>query len=584
MPNPQQYISSGTPTVASTQAQSIQIRDISKGRISNTAIGNGLVPPNSVSNCLNVDFDQIVGQGVVRDGSTQYAGPVTSGSLSCLGLTEFYPGGNVGGYIVAVFPGTSAATLYSNGSGIWDPSLLTNLDNAAQVNFQTLGGLLFEANGVNPMMSSINGYNWTTDDCIVPTQTMTVNNVNGVYKPGDVVTGNVSGATGTVIAQGSPSTTTITLVLYNITGTFTTSDTVITGSISGATSSFVSITAPTNVIPFLLLTAKSRMIAAATTPNRDRVYFSSIIDPTQAEFITWNTDPLTGDWIDIDPDNGQNITAFLNLSNQAIVFKSRTMYRLNVISATVDTDNVYNIGAVSQKAVTSCQGLGYFYSGDSVYSTDGTAPQQISRAGIDDFLQAIPYQNQKNVTLGSDENNVFMSIGTVTINGEVLKNVVLKFSVRDQSWSVRSYPKQFLQFSDYTPPTNTGRSLFGGTNSSDVVQLDLGTTDDGVPIFYSIDTQEIDCNNRAHVKSISDEIIVFTKNGQASQLYSSSDGKDFVPVEGPLADRVNVLDAVDIEFRFLVLRWMGSSSGQAPVFEGFQVENIVDEGTQSKQE
>jgi hypothetical protein len=234
--------------------------------------------------------------------------------------------------------------------------------------------------------------------------------------------------------------------------------------------------------------------------------------------------------------------------------------------------------------VTSCQGLGYFYSGDSVYSTDGTAPQQISRAGIDDFLQAIPYANQQDVALGSDENNVFMSIGTVTINGEVLNNVVLKFSVRDQSWSVRSYPKQFLQLSEYTPPANTGRALFGGTGVGDVSQIDYGTTDDGTPIFYSLDTQEIDCNNRAHVKSMSDEIIVFADNGQGSQLYSSSDGKDFVPVLGTLGDRVNVLDAVDIEFRFVTLRWMGSSSGQAPVFEGLQVENVVDEGTQSKQQ
>lgn len=587
MANTQTYISSGTPTVGSTQAQTIEIRDISKGRISLSAVGNGLVPPNSVANCLNVDFDQIVGQGVVRDGSTRYDNAPSAG-FPCLGMYEFVANGGDLNYLVSVFPTGGTATLFYNGSGSWAPSLLNTVSSTSKANFAMLGNSIFFANGANAMSSSVNGYAWGQDDCIVPTQTLTVSQngttTTGIYQPGETVTGNVSGATGKVIAQSSPSVSTVSLVLYDVTGTFTSSDTVITGSISGATGSFVSFTDPTDVIPFLLLTAKSRMIAAATTPNRDRVYFSSIIDPTQTPFITWNTDPLTGDWIDIDPDNGQNITAFLNLSNQVVVFKERTMYRLNVISATVDTDNVYNIGAVSQNAVTSCQGLGYFYSGDSIYSTDGTAPQQLSRAGVDDFLSAIPPQSQSSVTMGADENNVFCSIGTVTVNGVQFQNVVLKFSVRDGSWSIRSYPKQFLAFSNYTPPTNTGRSLFGGTNQGDVVQLDYGTTDDGVPIFFSVDTQELDCNNRAHVKSISDEIVVFTKNGQGSQVYSSSDGKDFVPVEGTLEGRVNVLDAVDIEFRFLTLRWTGTSSGQPPVLEGFQVENVVDEGTQSKQD
>lgn len=484
-----------------TPAQPILIRDVSKGRLSRAIIGNGLIPPNSVSETINVNYDQIIGQGVVRPGTTRF-GNVVAANRQALGLAEFVNQGGVSKRLLAVFSGASNATIYVN-AGVWNASNITNLDNAAKVRFAVLGGFAFAVNGVDPMRSSSDGATWGTTNCI------------------------------------------------------------------------------TGVTPFLVTRAKSRLLVAATTPTRDRVYFSSIIDPSVSPFITWDTDPVTGDWIDINPDDGQTLTAFLDVANQVILFKTSTMYRLNVITKTVDTDNITNVGAVSQEAVTLCQGLGYFYSGEAIYVTDGGAPQQISRAGVQDLLDQIPQAYKSKVSLGSDENNVTVSIGAVTISGVLYNNVQLKFSTRDQSWSVHSYAKRVEFFSQYTLPDRL--ALMGATTVGDVIEMDQGTTDDGEPIFYQMDTQELDCGNRAHVKSISDEMVVYSNNGEASEMYASCDGKGFKAIKGKLNDRVNILDEVSLEFRFLVFRWMGSSKGPAPVFEGIQVEKIIDQGVQGKQ-
>ena len=480
-------------------AQPISIRDVSKGRITTNVVGNGLTPPNSVSNTLNVNYDQIVGQGVVRPGSTKL-GTLTSSNPLPLGLAEFVANAGALNLLMAVFGGaTNAAVYYYDGT--WNPSNINTLNNTSKCRFAVLGNRLFIVNGTEQMQSTGDGFNWAQDDCIDP-----------------------------------------------------------------------------SIKPFIVLRAKSRLLVAATTPTRDRVYFSSIVDTTISPFITWNIDPVTGDWIDINPDDGQTLTAMVDVSNQVILFKTGTMYRLNVITKTVDTDNIYNVGAVSQEAVTLCQGLAYFYSGESIYVTDGGAPQQISRAGIEDILGQITQAEKQNVTLGSDENNVYLSIGRATIAGVTYTGIQMKFSVRDQSWSVHSYKKRVQFFAQYTLPT--GRNLFGATAVGDVIEMNQGTTDDGDPIFYQLDTQELDCGNRAHVKAATDEMIVFSKNGQASQLYASCDGKEFEAIKATLDKRVNIVENLDLEFRFLILRWMGNSKGQAPVFEGLQIEKIVDQGTQ----
>lgn len=234
----------------------------------------------------------------------------------------------------------------------------------------------------------------------------------------------------------------------------------------GATWSTTGCITTGSVQPSLLNVSKNRMLASGYSAYPSRIYFSSIVDPAASPSITWNTNASSGDWLDVNPDDGGIVTGFANTSTVTLVFKNNAMYRLNAITKTVDSENIFNVGAVSQEAITTCLGITYFYSGNGIYQTDGTFPQQISRLGVQDFINLIVSNYGSNlpteVYAWNDGFNVYFSIGTIHYprNEEgqrtTIPNVVLKFSPRDQSWQIMSYPKQL-------GPT----SLFGTVSSSD---------------------------------------------------------------------------------------------------------------------
>ena len=337
----------------------------------------------------------------------------------------------------------------------------------------------------------------------------------------------------------------------------------------------------TTVIPSLVYRSGNRLLASGDSTYPSRVYFSSIIEPASSPFITWNIDPVTGDWIDINPDDGSNITAFAETSSTTLVFKANAMYRLNSIQTTTDPQNIFNMGAVSQEAVTACRGLVYFFSGQDICRTDSSFPEQISRFGVQDWLDAIPQANWDKVAAGNDGMNVYFSIGNVTMNVNqdtqmTYYNVVLKFSTRDQTWSVHSYGDYFQYFTQYT--TTAGRLMYGADSNSMVHIMNYGTTDNGRPIFYELITQELEFGERSHTKKIADKIAIMTKNGQDGMIEITPDDNDPVGLPVTLQPRVAVAKDLNLEGNFFTIRWFGSSSGTAPVLEGVTFSNVTDQG------
>jgi hypothetical protein len=336
-----------------------------------------------------------------------------------------------------------------------------------------------------------------------------------------------------------------------------------------------------SVIPSLLFRSKGRMLASGYSAYPSRVYFSSIIDPAASPFITWSTNPTTGNWIDINPDDGSNITGFSETSSTTLVFKRNAMYRLNSISKTTDPQNIFNIGAVSQETIVPCRGLVYFFSGQDICRTDGGFPEQISRFGVQDWLDAIPQANWSKVAAGQDGNNVYFSIGNITLNvnqdkQKTYNNVVLKFSVRDQTWSVHSYYNYFQFFTQYT--NTNGRLMYGADSTGAVQAINLGTTDNSQPIFYELITQELEFGERSHTKKISDKIAVMSQNGQDGLIEITADDNDPFSIPVDLSGRVAVAKDMNFEGNFFTLRWFGYCKGNPPVLEGITFSNVVDQG------
>ena len=486
----------------------LPIRDFRRGRI--TSIADSLIPENSVSDSLNVNFDTKIGSGVVRSGTTKLGGTVSAGSTP-LGLTTFSTTDLSTNLVVGVVSGaTNASFRYYNGSwntagtqpnsGTWS--------NTKKNRFANLGGRIFVANGAQAMNSTTNGNVWGTTNCL-------------------------------------PNTTTTHLV-------------------------------------GLVFRQKNRLLAAGDTLFPSRVWFSSVISPAAATTLTWADGNLGGDFIDINPDDGDYVTAFAETADQFLVFKSNAFYRLNVISKTVDTENIFDVGAVSQEAVTRCQGVAYFFSGKDIRRTAGGFPEQISRLGVQDYIDAISQSSWANVALGADDWNVYASIGNITLNTgkdnqATYKNVVLKFSTRDEAWSVHSTGDQYRFFTKYTTSAD-GKTLIGSETSGNVQTLNKGFTDNGRPIFYFLETQDLEFGGLQDVKEISNNIVAFTDNGQNSRLKISTDGKTLKEIPIDLTERVSVGRNVNERGNYFKFRWEGESTGDAPVFEGLFIPSPTNSG------
>jgi hypothetical protein len=347
-------------------------RDMRAGRISKDAVSNFIIPENSVSNSLNVNFDDVIGSAKVRAG-TVLLGDTVAADNTPLGLYSFVGTSGTPKLLVAVFSNGTAGTIYYYDTAWNTASTFTGLDPTAINNFAVLGGSVFITNSVDGMQDSTDADTWGVD-----------NSISGVY-------------------------------------------------------------------PSVIFRYAGRMLCAGDPGNPDRVYFSSIIDPTSSPFITWDT---VNDWIDINPDDGGFVTGFSETSTFILIFKNTGFYRMDSVSRAVDPENIFNIGAPSQQAITLCQGVTYYFSGQDIRRTNGGFPDQISRLGVQDFIDAIPNTEWSNVCAGTDGLNVYFSIGDVTLNQNKdnqrdYTNVVLKFSPRDQNWSVHSYATRIKFFAPY---------------------------------------------------------------------------------------------------------------------------------------
>lgn len=501
------------------QANPFLMRDFRQGVYRKSSVNNYLAPLNSVQHSLNINYDTIIGSAVVRPGVTLLGTQVAANYLP-QGLAEFVPKPSVAttSRLLVAFDGLANGTIYYWNGTIWAASNIVTLVNGGRVRFAQLGGSSFAVTGNAAMVSSVDGLTWNM------------------------------GIANNCIATDS-------------------------------------------VLPSLIYRAKGRLLASGDTTvgsghSKSRVFFSSIIDPNASPFITWNTNLSTGDFIDINPDDGGDVAGFAETSSTILVFKGNGMYRLNTLTKSTDPQNIFNIGAVSQEGIVNCQGLVYFFSGIDIRRTDGSFPEQISRLGVQDFVDAIPQANWSKVAAGTDGLNVYFSIGNVTLNTAkdtqvTYNNVVLKFSPRDQTWGIHSYGDAYRFFAQYT--TTGGRMMYAACDAGDVQSLNNGVQDRAVgvarPIYFELLTQEIDFDNRANNKVISDKMVVFTQYGLDGRIQIQADDNDPSDIKIDTNQRVAVAKDLNIQGNFFTIRWFGiRSTNSSPVLEGFLLTSVTDQG------
>ncbi len=117
---------------------------------------------------------------------------------------------------------------------------------------------------------------------------------------------------------------------------------------------------------------------------------------------------------------------------------------------------------------------------------------------------------------------------------------------------------------------------FAGTDGI-VQSLNGGFSDNTTPIYYEVETQELEFGNRGHLKKIANRIVILGNFGIDSQLLATQDGEvKSIPVES--AKRVNIGNDVNLEGRYFTFLWKGMTTTNQPILEGFVIDDVTDMG------
>jgi hypothetical protein len=294
----------------------------------------------------------------------------------------------------------------------------------------------------------------------------------------------------------------------------------------------------------------------------DKLYYSDVV--TTLGTITGGTS-----FIQISPQDGDSITGLKRSSNALLVFKRNHIYRVYSINST-DPDPYINVGTYSQESIIETKDGIFFHSPYAFYQYSAN-PIEISKK-INDVVLAIPRSYWPNVCSWEDGDHIYWSIGDITLDGVSLTNMVVRYTASKQLWTLSSYPFEIRSASKY----DNGTSLINavGANNGKVYTFDSGTSDDGTPIFYNVETQfYYISNNKSDLKSI-DEMVALFENAQGAQVsYKIDDDSPntWRPI-GQLRDDISqqlIVGAKD--FTRIKFKLDGNIIGNSLIFRGFEI-------------
>lgn len=249
---------------------------------------------------------------------------------------------------------------------------------------------------------------------------------------------------------------------------------------------------------------------------------AAVVNGTGSYKISWTDGYIT---TPIDPDNGEKgeCTGLGVIGGLMFIFFERAFYTWN--GSATNPDPIADIGCSSQESVATCDGYMFFANKDGVYMSQGGFPQRISRF-LQDFFDNMNAANYANIAGGCDGKHYYCSLGSVTIDGETIPNVVLRYSIKSQEWAVYSLPTQPMVFSQYIDGTTI--KLVYGDNDGNVIQIDSTATDDTyasttVAIDYELRTNEMFTPLQGALKTIYDRIYVQSENSSGAKFYYKTD-------------------------------------------------------------
>uniref|UniRef100_A0A7V3JAC3 Exo-alpha-sialidase n=1 Tax=candidate division CPR3 bacterium TaxID=2268181 RepID=A0A7V3JAC3_UNCC3 len=322
-----------------------------------------------------------------------------------------------------------------------------------------------------------------------------------------------------------------------------------------------------NIKPKYIEVYKSRVYVAGDSNYPDRLFYSSVI--SSAGNITWA--PST-DFVDINPNDGENITALKRYSLELLVFKPNYIYRFR--TAGVDPDPLIKIGTRSQESIVEGKKGIYFHHDTGFYRYSGGYPVEISRP-ISDIVQAIPLSSFADIAGWRDDDHIYWSVENLTIEGESWKNVVIRYTESSEIWTIYSYADGIKWGADYNSGSTLTRLV--GTDDGVVATFNSGTSDLGEPIKYRVITKWYDFGN-IYERKVIQQLVVLCEKAQASMLMYQVDDETNWNDLGQLRKYLNNFEPLNIRFHRIRFKLAGVSNVEAFIWQGIEVVKGINEG------
>lgn len=322
---------------------------------------------------------------------------------------------------------------------------------------------------------------------------------------------------------------------------------------------------------------KSRVYLSGDTSkegNSSRLYFSSVI--SSAGNITWSP---TVDFVDINPGDGEGISALKRYSTELCIFKPNYLYRFR--TSGVDPDALIAVGTRSQESVTEGNRGLYFHHDTGFYRYSGAYPIKISQPVVD-VVEAIPFSQYTDIVAWRDSKNIFWSIGNVTIQERkeavTYKNAVLRYTESSDLWTLYSYATEIRRGMKYTRGSTLATLI--ATDYGLVGTFDSGTTDFGQPIPYRMRTKWYEWDGFINQKII-EEIGAYAEKAQGMEFaYQFDEDLAWNPI-GQLKKLTNFFSKQKMKFHRIRFQISGICKDEPPVFLGFDTFKGQNEGVVS---
>ena len=320
---------------------------------------------------------------------------------------------------------------------------------------------------------------------------------------------------------------------------------------------------------------RSRVWAAKTSANPSRLYYSSVADASYA--IAW-TGSVGEGYIDIAPGDGEDITGVKKFGSYLYVFKNSNVYRIFSINQT-EPDPQITVGTYSQESVVVAKDGMYWHHPSGIFrlAKGGTSPVEISRP-IYDIIKNVTLANYSEVAGWSDDDHVYFHVGDITVYGITLSNVVLRWTISSEIWTIYKYAVPLIVGNTYNDGSTIQRVV--GDNDGSVHLFNSGYTDNGVDITYELETRWHNISgSRMDYKTIS-KIGAMHEGLSGANLGWRSGIHNRLEIQpiGQLGSQESVFNSLEVKGNRLKLSIRGSSNAGSGVFQGWQLMDVVNQG------